>query len=300
MGTMADLTIADVAEIKSYLSRTCEEAMRWLPGTGWEPGWKSEAASEVRNREQRAGDSAWGEAPVRTTYAAAAAFLIAAIDSLSALADSVNLLTTTFVPNVLVRAAMEAASQAWWLLEPGIGARRRVIRSILIRASSARYLGQAVRKIDPAGKVSDYGEDQAMVRAYAKDLGLTYICNSDKIECETEDLPGYTARATEFEKAVGVSAAYKIYSGAAHAELYLVMQSWRPTAAAGGSAPLLERWPEREAVWASVIVGAGFIMVPAFRALVLLGRNARIKELTYSMQRNRELARRMRLLEWSW
>jgi CheY-like chemotaxis protein len=47
-----------------------------------------------------------------------------------------------YVPHVLARAVMEAGSQAWWLLGPGIGARRRVIRSISVRASSARYLGQ--------------------------------------------------------------------------------------------------------------------------------------------------------------
>jgi hypothetical protein len=68
---------------------------------------------------------------------------------------------------------MEAGAQAWWLLEGGIGARRRVVRSILIRASSARWLEKSVKFADPAGKASDYGEDQARVTAYAKALGLS-------------------------------------------------------------------------------------------------------------------------------
>ena len=34
-----------------------------------------------------------------------------------------------------------------------------------------------------------------------------------KTECEGELLPGYTDRATGFEKAIGMSAAYSVYSG---------------------------------------------------------------------------------------
>jgi hypothetical protein len=39
-------------------------------------------------------------------------FLYAALNSLAALGDSVNVMTTTYVPHVLARAAMEAGSQA--------------------------------------------------------------------------------------------------------------------------------------------------------------------------------------------
>ena len=163
-------------------------------------------------------------------------FVFAALDCLSAMAHSVTLLTTAYVPNVQARAAMEAGSQAWWLLEPGIGARRRVIRSVLIRAQSARFLGQAVRKVDPALTVTGYGEDPPAVLQYASGAGLAYICNDTRVECEGEILPGYTRRATEFESAVEVGAAYKIYSGAAHAELYAVMQGRRQATAPGGGA----------------------------------------------------------------
>jgi len=216
---MPDLTIGDVAEIKSFLFRTCDDVLSWLPGTGWQPAWQSDAARELSNSEVRADGSPWGDEPVRTAYAAAAVFLLTATDSLRALADSANVLTTTYTSGVLARAVMEAGAQAWWLLEGGIGARRRVIRSVLIRASSARWLGKAVKIADPAGTASAYGEDQARVQACATALGLSYVCNSKKAECETELLPGYTDRATDFEKAVGVGASYSIYSGAAHAEL---------------------------------------------------------------------------------
>jgi hypothetical protein len=138
------------------------------------------------------------------------------------------------------------------------------------------------------------------VQAYATALGLSYVCNSRKTECESELLPGYTDRATDFEKAVGVSAAYSIYSGAAHAELYAVMQGWRDAGPPHPPGRLLERRPDREAVWTSVIIAAGFVMIPAFEALCRLDWKARKKQAADSMRKNRELARRMNLPQWSW
>ncbi len=111
-----------------------------------------------------------------------------------------------------------------------------------------RSIGKAVLVADPAGKASDYGEDQARIHAYATALGLSYVCNSKKPECEGELLPGYTDCATQFEKAVGVSAAYSIYSRAAHAELYAVMQGWRDAGLPHPPGTLLERRPDRQAV----------------------------------------------------
>lgn len=297
---MPDLTIGDVAEIKSFLSRTCNDALSWLPGTGWTPAWQSEAARELNNSELRADGSSWGDEPVRTAYAAAAVFLLSATDCLRVMADSVNVQTTTYTSNMLARAVMEPAAQAWWLLEGGIGPRRRVIRSILIRAASARWLEKAVATAAPAGLASSYGEDQARVHAHAATLGLSYVCNSKKTECESELLPGYTDRATQFEKAIGVSAAYSIYSGATHAELYAVMQGWRDAGPPHAPGKLLERWPDREAVWTSATIAAGFVMIPAFEALCRLDWNARKKQAADSMRKNRELARRMNLPQWSW
>ena len=294
---MTDLTAADVDEIRRFLSDTRGDVLSWLPAR-WEPGWKSEAASELGNAE--AGPNApWGDRPVRTAYAEAQLFLYASLDSLAALGDSVNVMTTTYVPHVLARAAMEAGSQAWWLLEPKIGARRRVIRGILVRASSARYVGKAARKLDPvAGTATTYGEDQAKVRAYAADLGLTYVCN-DSTYCETDVLPSYNQRAADFEKALFSKAAYAIYSGAAHAELYAVSQGWRISPQASDDDPLWERQPDRIAVWAAVISASGFAMIPAYRAITLLGKNARKKEFHDTIRNMGQMVRKMDLpREW--
>ena len=61
---MADLTTADVDAIKQFLLGTREDLLTWLPSGPWVPGWKSEAAAELRNVETRADTSPWGN----TTY----------------------------------------------------------------------------------------------------------------------------------------------------------------------------------------------------------------------------------------
>jgi hypothetical protein len=193
---------------------------------------------------------------------------------------------------------MEAGSQAFWLLEPGVGARRRVIRSILVRAGSAANLEETVKAVDPAAAISDYGEDPAMIEAYGRSLGVAYARKKDQygtkaLECEGDRLPTYTARAVALETSMQMSAGYRIYSGAAHAELYSVMQSWRKTSP--GTTALLERWCDREVVWAAALASAGFVMMPTFRALVLLDLRARKTEIFRSMRAIGAMTRRMNL-----
>lgn len=296
--THKDLSQADVDEIHAFLTRTCEDAGRWLPGTGWQPAWQSEAEGEIGNGELRADGSPWGKKPVRTAYAAATVFLFAALDALLALRDSVNVSSTSYVPGVLSRATMEAGSQTFWLLEPGIGARRRVIRSVLVRAGSAANLKETVEAGAPTETVSDYGEDPAIVEVYAQGLGLAYAEKKGQhgrkaLECEGDRLPSYTARAVALETAMKMSAGYRIYSGAAHAELYSAMQAWRNTTS--GTAAPLERWRDREAVWTAALASAGFVMMPAFRALMLFDLRARMHEMVRSMQAIGTMTRRMKL-----
>jgi hypothetical protein len=290
---MTDLTEADVDAIRQYLGVVRDDVMNWLPAP-WAPAWQSEAAAELANREARSDGAPWGEDPLRDAHAIAQAFICAAVDCLDALADSTNPLTTLYVPNVLARAAMEAGSQAWWLLESCIGPRRRVVRAVLIRHASALHLDDAARKLDPVnGTASAHGEDEAMVATYAKDLNLAPITASGRTwACETEILPGYTARAREFEKHVFSPAAYAIYSGAAHAELYSVTQAWRPLAT---TPKMLERNPDREVVWATTVTAAGFVTIPALTALALLGKRARGIDFQYHVRNLNRLIRQMDL-----
>jgi hypothetical protein len=300
---VADLTDAAVREMRLFLAGTREDVMRWLPPPQWEPAWRSEAAREIGNAE--AGPAgAWGEDTVRTVYAGAALYLNTILRCIQGLADGLTPETTPYVANAMARAAMEAGAQLWWLLEPRIGVRRRVARFWLARASGARYLDGTVLRIDPAAPPGTYGETPAMVRAAIEGLGLSYserqFCNGKwSWSCEGETLPGYTARATAFETAVSMSAAYSIYSAAAHAEWHAVIAGFRQEPLPGGGTVLVSR-PDLVAVAGAVLAAAGFAVVPADRALRLLERTARLSEFGYHARRAEDLIRRLGLPEeWS-
>jgi hypothetical protein len=145
-----ELSDEDVAEIRRFLLETCADLKRWLPEPQWRPGWQSEAAQEQVN-EEYGPSGPWGPDPVCSVYIAAAMYLEAVLQCMRATADSITTDTTHYVPDCLARAAMEAGSQAFWLLEAGIGARRRVGRFMLLRASGAQRLAQEVARTDPGG-----------------------------------------------------------------------------------------------------------------------------------------------------
>lgn len=70
-------------------------------------------------------------------YAGGALYLDTILDCLRNLARTLTPDTTHYVVEALARAAMEAGAVLFWLLQPGIGARLRVARFWLIRASGA-------------------------------------------------------------------------------------------------------------------------------------------------------------------
>jgi hypothetical protein len=93
---------------------------------------------------------------------------------------------------------MEAGSQAWWLLERGIGARRRVARFMLLLASGARHRTAQVSMTDP-GAAGLYGESPEQAAELAGRLGLRCEYrprgkHRGEWWCEGDKLPGYTER----------------------------------------------------------------------------------------------------------
>ncbi len=75
-----------------------------------------------------------GEDPVRTVYAGGALYLDDPRLPARPRQDA-NPETTHYVVEALARAAMEVGAVLYWLLQPGIGARLRVARFWLVRAS---------------------------------------------------------------------------------------------------------------------------------------------------------------------
>lgn len=299
---MTDLTTTDVHVLRQYLHDTREAIERWLPQPQWVPTWQSEAERECANTETGPGGP-WGSDTIHTVYAGGALYLDTILRCLRAISDALTPETTPYVINTLARAAMEAGAQLWWLLEPGIGARRRVARFWVVRASGARYLDNAVQAAYPQAPAGMYGETPAMVSAAIANLGLNYserhVGRRWSWTCEGETMPGYTARAKAFEDAVRMVAAYSIYSADVHAEWHAIIAGWRQEPFPGGGTTLTPR-PDLTAAAGAILASAGFAVVPAHRALALLGRNARSTEIAYHARKADDLIHRLSLpKDWS-
>jgi hypothetical protein len=244
------------------------------------PAWRSEASYE-RNEDVSGPHGPWGDVPVRTTYAAAAFLLDAVLQCLRAMGGALTVEATPYVTNCLARSALEAGSQAWWLLEPGLGAQRRVARFLLIRAGSARRMQETATILGHVPR--DYGETVEAVRQYAADLGIDLVSvdGGKRWVCGLDELPGYTARARDFERALKALGSYSIYSGSAHAEWHAVISGWQFPASTDSAEALLVRNPDRVAIWSAVFNAVNASLEVSRRALELLGHRARLIDLGY-------------------
>ena len=90
-------------------------------------------------------------------------YLDTILDCLRCLAGTLTPETTHYVVEAMARATMEAGAVLFWLLQPGIGARQRVARFWLVRASGSEYQDEVVQRIDPWVTPGTYGETPAMV-----------------------------------------------------------------------------------------------------------------------------------------
>jgi hypothetical protein len=130
------------------------------------------------------------------------------------------------------RAALQAGSVAWWLLEENLSRRERVCRMQLLRRNSAREYARSVKEVgeDPtvAGK-----ESVARIETECCALGLAaFTHNGGELEGQTR--PGYTARVKALTDELGYQGGYSIYSSAAHVRLGGI---WRLLGQTGAAFP---------------------------------------------------------------
>jgi hypothetical protein len=130
----------------------------------------SDAASDLAG-------SQWGEAPVRDALDIAWMAIGAAASETLAFGAVLPGARTCYAPEVLARAALESASLALWLLEPGIGPRKRVARSIAYRLSGATHMERALDHLTlrEGEERGDYGELRDDVVEEASGLGLSPV-----------------------------------------------------------------------------------------------------------------------------
>jgi hypothetical protein len=219
-------------ELMTLVNEVADRADRWTGQAAWifEPG--SPASAEVANAEVRLDGSPWGDRPVRTAYAYAQMEIKLAVEHSRCAALLIGSARPAPGIEAVTRAALEAGSVAWWLLDEGLTARQRVCRMQLLRRNSAREYARSVQEVgdDPAvaGK-----ETVAAIEAECRDLRLAvFTQKGDELEGETR--LGYTARVKTLTEELGYQGAYSIYSGVAHAELAGV---WRLFGETGATIP---------------------------------------------------------------
>jgi hypothetical protein len=164
-------------EGRAALEATVRFGRRHLGPAKWEPEPGSEAAAEIANTEVRQGGDPWGEDPPRTAYAAANLMMTGVLDNLASIHKLLGIEMPVIGPTVVARSAIEIASGAWWLMEPGIGARRRVCRELALSLESARRARQVAEEFQAQGvqvgqEIADALQQEARVLQRITDLGI--------------------------------------------------------------------------------------------------------------------------------
>jgi hypothetical protein len=78
---------------------------------------------------------------MRSTYATASVLMTGVLDSLGSIRQIIGEPMPAMGSRVLTRSAMEIGATAWWLMEPGIGIRRRTCRHLALNLISVAPRG---------------------------------------------------------------------------------------------------------------------------------------------------------------
>lgn len=171
----------------------------------------------------------WGPAQLRWALGMADLSLAAADGYLEEMARWIKKPTSALAVYLLSRSAIECMGRCWWFLEPGIGARRRVLRALLELQSSnleLRNAHQSFDKNDPEKLSPDFFE-AAVADVYARARFLGFDTGRSPEGEETikgrESRPGKTKIFSQLVEASGNpngKAFHDLLSAKAHGGLY--------------------------------------------------------------------------------
>jgi hypothetical protein len=235
-----------VARNRAALQATIKFGFRQLQAPTWEPETKSKAAKdELVNSESRADGSPWGEEPVRTAYAAANLMMTGVLDNLASLHQLLDDEMPVIGPTVVARSAIEISSGAWWLLEPGIGARVRVCRELVLSLTSARRAKQLATEFRNTGfdvsdaiKEAEQQEAQVLQRITGLDITAPSGGYTPTIEQQTApDATHGTAAMLRLVMPASIpgTSIYRTYSAVTHGEIYGLMNFMAPGVTSDGT-----------------------------------------------------------------
>jgi hypothetical protein len=235
-----------VSDGQAALDATLRFGQRHLGPAKWEPASGSEAAAELSNNQTRQDGSPWSGDPPRTAYAAANLMMTGVLDNLASINQVLGIQMPVIGPTVLARSAIEIASGAWWLMEPGIGVRRRVCRELALSLESARRAKQVAEEFQATGfqvgqEITDASQQEARVLQRIADLGITPPTQSGfSPAIEGERAMSATGATASMLRAVLPTSipgqfVYRTYSAVTHGEIYGLMNFMAPGVTSDGS-----------------------------------------------------------------
>jgi hypothetical protein len=149
---------------------------------------------------------------------------------------------------------VEIASAIWWLMEPGIGVRRRVCRELVVSLISAQRAGQVANSMQATGfhttstdigiAVQDALQQESRVRQRIDDLGVGASTGRRYApEIAGEKADSATDATGAMLRTIAPASAppdflYRVYSAVMHGEVYGLMNFMTPGVSSTGS-PML-------------------------------------------------------------
>jgi len=195
------------------------------PQIGPQP--ESAAEDELRaTRDLPAEKGDWGEEPIRLAYGSAILCYRASLEQAHAAAVMLTGEYSVVPAAILARSVAETASQAWWLLEPDIGGKRRVCRLQTLRCRSACE-GEKAAAADGA-TANQYGETNRAVQCFSGALGLdaprrdgyAYVCGAERLETPSRRIPAMFAE-------VDAPNVYHLLSAYSHGKRFALCQGFQ-------------------------------------------------------------------------
>jgi hypothetical protein len=237
----------------------------------------SMAAGEFNEaRIQPAAGDHWGEEPVRMALAVALMNYQAALEQARAAAALMTGEFTIIPTAAILRSIVDAASQAWWLLEPDIGLVARVRRMQAIRFRNASQGEWVARKLKiPLEEFRHYTETTEQVAEFSRRLSLEEPSRrKDAYMCGDQELPRPMSRASAIFADVEALTVFDLYLSFMQGELFSLWQAFEPGPALEGR---LEHHLviDEDAFLAAVAVISRALQAPATRGIRLFGLDDR-------------------------
>ena len=279
------MTSAHVARWEEPFGKLLNVVNQQIAGR-MKPAWQSPASKEIAQTSVllRSDGTPWGPNTASLTLPVAELLIRATLEHADA-ARTLLLLrpNSPMAIESLVRNALEAASQAWWLLEPGIGGRERVVRRLILERASATALEKSAANMGYT-VTSDYGKtvaDADKERADLKVKDNPPARDGSWLGAEGQRPLGYTARAKKFMEQTSQDSPggpYAFVSGTAHAELWRIRYAYSGHKDASG-ANILTPHASADFVRFAISACIDAVAQPAIRAFVWLDHGAPLERL---------------------